>query len=104
MASRRSCGLTGREFIAALVQNWLVEQGVEPVFIAKASPQQNCYVDRFNGSMLREVLNIEKFHSVLEAKVLIKHGLSSITAAARIAGWLARPRGLREAGPVTHPR
>ena len=61
----------GREFIADHVQNWLREHGVEPVFIAKASPQQNCYIERFNGSMRRELLNGEHFHSVLEARVVI---------------------------------
>ena len=29
---------------------WLAEQGVTAVQVAKASPQQNCYVERFNGS------------------------------------------------------
>ena len=62
----------GREFIADLLQKWLLEQSVMPVFIAKASPQQNCYIERFNGSMRREVLNGESLHSVLEAKVVIE--------------------------------
>jgi putative transposase len=61
----------GREFIADTVQTWLRAQGVEPVYIAKASPQQNCYIERFNGSMRRELLNAELFTSVLEARVVI---------------------------------
>jgi putative transposase len=61
----------GREFIADVVQQWLLEQGVQPIFIEKASPQQNCYIERFNGSMRRELLNGELFHTVLEAKVVI---------------------------------
>ena len=47
----------GREFIAATVRDWPTGQGVEAVFIAKASPQQNCYVERFNGSMRDELLH-----------------------------------------------
>lgn len=62
----------GREFIADLVQDWLAAQQVHAAFIAKASPQQNCYIERFNGSMRRELLNGELFHSVLEAKVVIE--------------------------------
>ena len=31
----------GREFIAQTVHDWLRDRGVEPVVIAKASPQQN---------------------------------------------------------------
>jgi transposase InsO family protein len=61
----------GREFTAESVQAWLRAKGVEPVFIAKASPQQNCYVERFNGSMRDELLHGEVFHSITEARVLI---------------------------------
>ncbi len=50
---------------------WLTEQGVSAVQVAKASPQQNCYVERFNGIMRDELLDGELFHSVLEAKVVI---------------------------------
>jgi transposase InsO family protein len=62
----------GREFIAETVQDWLRQRGVQPVFIAKASPQQNCYVERFNGSMRDELLNGETFRSVTEARVVIE--------------------------------
>ena len=50
---------------------FLADYGVRPVFIEKGMPQQNAYVERFNGSMRDEVLNGESFHSVLEAKVVI---------------------------------
>jgi transposase InsO family protein len=92
----------GREFIADIGQQWLLDQGVQPVFIEKASPQQNCYIERFNGSMRREVLNPESFHSVLEAKVVIEdwnelyntrrvhRGLAGLTPAAY--GKMARAR------------
>jgi transposase InsO family protein len=62
----------GREFIADLVQEWLATQKVRPAFIEKASPQQNCYIERFNGTMRRELLNGEFFHSVLEARVVVE--------------------------------
>jgi putative transposase len=61
----------GREFIAASLQAWLREEGVEPAFIEKGSPQQNPYVERFNGTMRDEKLNGEEFDSVLEARVVI---------------------------------
>ena len=61
----------GREFIAATVRDWLETQGVQAVFIAKASPQQNCYVERFNGSMRDELLNGESFRTVTETRVVI---------------------------------
>ena len=61
----------GREFIAASVVAFLAGQGVRAAFIAKASPQQNCYVERFNGTMRDQLLNGEEFHSLAEARVVI---------------------------------
>jgi transposase InsO family protein len=61
----------GREFIAATVISWLEEHGVEPIFVEKASPQQNSFIERFNGTMRDEVLHGEEFDSVLEARVVI---------------------------------
>jgi putative transposase len=65
----------GREFIGAELKLWLKERGVTPMFIEKASPTQSCYIERFNGSMRRELLNGELFHSVLQAKVVIEEWL-----------------------------
>jgi transposase InsO family protein len=61
----------GREFIADTLRAWLAEQGVHGVFIAKASPQQNGYTERFNGSMEVEVFGDELYHSVLEVQVVV---------------------------------
>jgi transposase InsO family protein len=61
----------GREFSSAELVAWLTTQGVTAAFIAKASPQQNCFVERFNGTMRDQLLNGEEFHSVLEAQVVI---------------------------------
>lgn len=61
----------GREFIATWLLRWLREQGVEPIHVAKGSPQQNGYVERFNGSMRDELLNREQFHSLAQARVVV---------------------------------
>lgn len=61
----------GREFTAELLADWLEEQGVGQAFIDRGAPQQNPYVERFNGTMRNDVLNGELFHSVLEAQVVI---------------------------------
>jgi transposase InsO family protein len=88
----------GREFIAASLGGWLAEQGVRTAFIAKGSPQQNAFVERFNGTMRDEVLNGEEFNSLLEARVVIEawvdeyntqrphRGLGMMTPAAFAAG------------------
>jgi putative transposase len=61
----------GREFIAASLGDWLASQGVSTAFIQKGSPQQNPFVERFNGTMRDEILNGEEFDSLLEARVVI---------------------------------
>jgi transposase InsO family protein len=61
----------GREFIAETVVSWLRDRGVIPAFIEKGSPQQNPFVERFNGTMRDEKLNGEEFDSVLEARVVL---------------------------------
>lgn len=45
------------------------------MFIAKASPQQNGYCERFNGSMETEVFGHEVYHSVLEVQVVVDEWL-----------------------------
>ena len=54
---------------------WLKEREVEPIFVEKARPQQNSFIERFNGTMRDEVLNGEEFWSVLEARVVITQWL-----------------------------
>ena len=62
----------GREFIAASLKDWLAAQGVILIHIEKGRPQQNCFVERYNGTMRSEVLDIEDFETVLEARVVLK--------------------------------
>jgi len=61
----------GREFTSALLDEWLKTKGISQAFIDPGTPQQNAFVERFNGTMRDEVLNGESFHSVLEARVII---------------------------------
>ena len=45
--------------------------GRQGMFIEKGRPQQNAYVERFNGTMRDEVLNGEEFANVIEARVVL---------------------------------
>lgn len=65
----------GREFIAGSLAAWLNDHGVGQAFIEKGTPQQNAFVERFNGTMRDEVLNGETFHTVLEARVVLHRWL-----------------------------
>lgn len=87
----------GREFIADLLREWLATEGVSGVFVAKASPQQNGYIERFNGSMEREVFGPEMFHSVLEAQVVVDQWI-------KIYNTRRRHRGLRGQTPAAYAK
>lgn len=60
----------GREFIAESLLDWLGDQEVHGIHIAKASPWQNGIAERFNGTMERELFEHEVYHSVLEVQVV----------------------------------
>ena len=61
----------GPEFIAVQLQNWLRRVGIQPMQIYPGSPWENGYNERFNGTLRREVLNVEWFHSTKQAQVAI---------------------------------
>ena len=61
----------GPEFIAKLLQDWLRKVGINPIQIYPGSPWENGYNERFNGTLRREVLNAEWFHSTRQAQVAI---------------------------------
>lgn len=94
----------GREFVADSLGAWLAERGVKTAFIEKGSPQQNAFVERFNGTMRDELLNGEEFDNLLEARVVIQNwlteyntlrphrGLGMLTPAAYAASIKEGPR------------
>jgi transposase InsO family protein len=75
---------------------------VKTAFIEKGSPQQNPFVERFNGTMRDEVLNGEEFETLLEARVVIAdwvtrynterphRGLGMMTPLQYATDWRAR--------------
>jgi transposase InsO family protein len=58
----------GPEFVARALRRWLEGSGVGPLFIAPGSPWENAYVESFNGKLRDELLNLELFLSLEEAK------------------------------------
>jgi transposase InsO family protein len=61
----------GPEFTAHKVRGWLEDLGVQTLFIEPGSPWENGYNESFNGKLRDELLNVEIFHTLLEAKVLV---------------------------------
>jgi len=62
----------GSEFTAKAVRQWLKALGVTTLYITPGSPWENGYNESFNGKLRDEVLNVDIFDTLLEAKVLIE--------------------------------
>ena len=62
----------GPEFVAMAVKGWITDVGAETAYIEPGSPWENGYVESFNGKLRDELLNMEVFYTLLEAKVLIE--------------------------------
>lgn len=57
----------GPEFVAKEIQRWLNRAAVRTLYIKKASPWENGYVESFNGKLRDELLNRELFLGLDEA-------------------------------------
>ncbi len=60
----------GPQFTAKTVRGWLNRLGVRTLFIEPGSPWENGYIESFNGKLRDELLNVEIFDTILEARVL----------------------------------
>ena len=58
----------GPEFISEKLDNWCKEKKIQLVFIQPGKPMQNGYVERFNGSLRRELLNAYVFRTINEVR------------------------------------
>jgi putative transposase len=88
----------GPEFVAKEIQEWLGRACVRTLYIQKASPWENGYVESFNGRLRDELLDRELFLSLTEARVVLDQwrndynhrrphgGLNWKTPAAFVAG------------------
>ena len=62
----------GPEFTAKAIRKWLSRLGVKTLYIEPGSPWENGYIESFNGKLRDELLNLEIFTTLEEAKVLIE--------------------------------
>lgn len=60
----------GPEFIAQAIRKWLAEAGVQTLYIEPGAPWENAYSESFNSRFRDELLNMELFTTVLEARVI----------------------------------
>jgi hypothetical protein len=61
----------GPELLASRLRSHLESHGVATLYVEPGSPWQNGIVESFNGRLRDECLNIEAFHSLREAIVII---------------------------------
>lgn len=59
---------SGPELIAAEFFDWCESNGIEVAYIQLGKPQQNGFVERFNGSFRREFLNAYLFESLSQVR------------------------------------
>jgi len=62
----------GPEFVAEAIQHWLKQSGVQTLYIAPGSPWENAYIESFNSRLRDELLNVEVFGNLREARVLVE--------------------------------
>ncbi len=58
----------GPELISARLTDWCEEHNIELVYIQPGKPQQNGFVERFNGSFRREFLSAYLFESLTQVR------------------------------------
>ena len=55
----------GPEYISAALQNWANKRGIRIEYIQPGNPQQNAYVERFNRTVRKRVMNLSFTHKLL---------------------------------------
>lgn len=67
----------GPELIAHTLRDWCRLGVTATAYIEPGSPWQNPYIESFNGRTRDEVLDVELFHSLAEAKVILADWLTA---------------------------
>jgi putative transposase len=62
----------GPELIAGALRDWCRLAGTTTTYIEPGSPWQNPFVESFNGRVRDELLNLEEFATLLEARALVQ--------------------------------
>ena len=58
----------GPELRSAVLQDWARERGIRWDFTQPGHPEQNAYIERFNGTYRGEVLDAYQFETIAQAR------------------------------------
>jgi transposase InsO family protein len=62
----------GPEFIAKVLREWLERASVGTLYVEPGAPWENGYAEAFHGRLRDELLNVEEFAGVREARALAR--------------------------------
>jgi transposase InsO family protein len=62
----------GPELLAWALRDWCATSGTRTIYIEPGSPWENPYVESFNSRTRDELLNIEEFGSLAEARIVVE--------------------------------
>lgn len=63
----------GPEFISHIFLDWCHKKRIQHQFIQPGKPSQNCFIERFNGSFRKEILDAYVFYSLNELKLVTEN-------------------------------
>ena len=62
----------GTEFTSMAILKWVQDTGIDWHYIAPGKPQQNGFIESFNGKLRDECLNVHWFKTLAEAKQVLE--------------------------------
>jgi putative transposase len=66
----------GPEFISSKLGLWCEEHQINLQFIQPGKPSQNAYIERFNGSFRRDVLDAYLFETLVQVRILAEEWMN----------------------------